>query len=888
MKPAPSSHTHLAAPALSAALAAACGGLAAWRLAPVDSAAAWIAGGLSLAATAAMLWTCRSALLTQRATQRLHAEAAANQEIFSATATQLATLWEKSPLSIILFDPNDPEVPAKIVDCNPMACEMHGYKASELIGRSVDMIEAVPWARLLGKDWVVGLRKAQRTEGYSQHRRKDGTVFDIEYFTALINVNGRELVIGMDRDATAARNAERALRENEERWQLAVAGSNEGVWDWQVDAGTIWFSPRWKELIGFTDDEVANVRATWIDRVHPDDRAGLDSALQRHLSRETDHFEFEHRMRQKNGEWAWVLARGKAHFDCTGRPLRMLGTHTDIAKRKQIEEELRRAKDEAEAADRAKSDFLAVMSHEIRTPMNGVIGFTNLLLDTSLTAEQRDWLLTIRSSGESLVTLINDILDFSKIESGHMELDHHPVQVRRCLEEVLDLLWSKASERRIEIMHWIDDGVPEWILTDGTRLRQVLVNLVGNAIKFTRQGEVEVRVSLEPAVVGQPPKLAFSVRDTGEGIPPDRVSRLFKPFSQADSSTTRKYGGTGLGLAISRRLVQLLGGDITLASTSAKGSCFRFTVVAPQSTPPTDQPLPPARHLSVNIEGRRALIVDDNETNRRILSSQMQRWGLVCESFERPIDALDYLAKGGQADVALLDMMMPEMHGVELADRMRQIRSRAELPLVLLSSVSREELRKFQPDERFDVILCKPVRQSALLDALHTTLAKPEQQVPPPAKPSPSSPGQEIDHTVGLRHPLRVLVAEDNAVNQKLISRLLERLSYKPTLVDNGFACLEALRKGTYDLILMDCQMPEMDGYAATANIRAGGTGDRNKAVRIIALTASAMVGDREKCVAAGMNDYLTKPIQAPELIRLLESTPPLEDEIAATVGPAA
>jgi signal transduction histidine kinase/CheY-like chemotaxis protein len=580
-------------------------------------------------------------------------------------------------------------------------------------------------------------------------------------------------------------------------------------------------------------------------------------------------------MRHKDGSWRWILGRGKAHFGSDGRARRMLGTQADITDLKQIENQLRRAKEEAEAADRAKSDFLAVMSHEIRTPMNGVIGFTNLLLDTSLTAEQRDWLLTIRSSGESLVTLINDILDFSKIESGHMELDYHPVPVRRCIEEVLDLLWTKANEKKIELLHWIDEDVPSWVITDGTRLRQVLVNLVGNAIKFTAKGEVEVRVSRDSQSNISAPKLVFSVRDTGDGIPLDRVHRLFKPFSQVDSSTTRKFGGTGLGLAISRRLVQLLGGEIELASTSAEGSCFRFAINAPPAAAPEGTPPDAASgHHHVELEHRHALIVDDNETNRRILSSQLSRWGLVCHTFEKPADAFAYLRDQGPADVALLDMMMPEMHGVDLARQLANLRTAPHLPLVLLSSVSREELRQFEPDKVFDVVLCKPVRQSSLLDALHTTLATEhtEHEVQNFAHVS------ELDPTLAHRRPLRILVAEDNVVNQKLITRLLERLGYAPLLVDNGFACLEALRRGAYDLVLMDCQMPEMDGYVATENIRSGGTGERNKRLRIIALTASAMVGDRERCVAAGMDDYLTKPIQNADIIRLLEATPRLAD----------
>ncbi len=799
------------------------------------------------------------------------------QHALAATTDQLKALWDKSPLSILLLDPHDPKVPIKIIDCNPVACETHGYTREEIIGQSIDMLEEVPWAvHQVNDSWLEPFRQCGRREGYSRHRRKDGTLFDIQYFTSLITVNGRELILGLDRDVTERLRAERAVRENEERWQLAVAGSNEGVWDWNVAEDKVWFSPRWKGILGYAEDELPNVSESWSSRVHPEDLARVKVELKAHLQGQADHYHSEYRMRHKDGRWLWILARGKAHFNASGRAQRMIGTQADVTAAKQLEVALRRAKEDAEAADRAKSDFLAVMSHEIRTPMNGVIGFTNLLLDTELTAEQRDWLLTIRSSGESLVTLINDILDFSKIESGHMELDHHPVCVRRCVEEVLDLLWSKASEKKIELLHWIEEGVPEWIVTDGTRLRQVLVNLVGNAIKFTREGEVEVRVAVEPPVqAGAVPRLAFSVRDTGTGIPADRVNRLFKPFSQVDSSTTRKFGGTGLGLAISRRLVQLLGGEIELASSTETGSCFRFAITAPPAVAPEGTPMPvEGTPLQVELTGRHALIVDDNATNRRILASQLGRWGLICEACEFPEQALDYLRNGGRADVGLLDMMMPDMHGADLAVAIRALRPASQLPLVLLSSVSREELRHFQPEASFEVILCKPIRQSALLDSLHTTLAV-MPDVPAGAK---SESGSELDPTLGHRHPLRILVAEDNVVNQKLITRLLERLGYAPLLVDNGFACLEALRRGAYDLVLMDCQMPEMDGYDASRNIRSGGTGERNKKLRIIALTASAMVGDREKCVAAGMDDYLTKPIEAHELIRLLEAAVRLAD----------
>ncbi len=840
-----------------------------------DTILAVIVALFTLFAASVILYNAWKAAQAVALAQHLRRQAEEHQQELAAATQQLTALWEKSPVSIFLFDPLDPVVPIRIVDCNPTACEVHGYTREELIGQSVDFIEATPWAHNMPPgDWINDYRANPRREGYSRHRRKDGTIIDIEYFTSLIEVGGRELVLGMDREATAHLRAERALRESEERWQLAVAGSDEGVWDWQIETDTVWLSPRWKSILGYTDDEMPNQRDSWLTRIHPDDTDRTQNALRAHLAGDVEHYRCEYRMQHKDGSWRWILSRGKAQLDAKGNARRMLGTHIDITHQKEIESELRLAKDEAEAADRAKSEFLAVMSHEIRTPMNGVIGFTNLLLDTSLTAEQRDWLLTIRSSGESLVTLINDILDFSKIESGHMELDCHPVPVRRCVEEVLDLLWSKASEKKIELLHWIDDGVPDWIVTDGSRLRQVLVNLVGNAIKFTAQGEVEVRVTTETANHDRnTARIVFSVRDTGPGIPADRIDRLFKPFSQVDSSTTRRYGGTGLGLAISRRLVQLLDGEISLAETSPQGSCFRFYIQAPPSPPPEGQATHPSSgNIHVEISGRHALVVDDNETNRRILASQLNRWGVVCHAFEKPAEAIDYLRNNGTAHVALLDMMMPDMHGADLAARIAEVRPN-NLPLVLLSSVSREELRQFEPEKLFDVILCKPLRQSALLDALHTTLAT-ESPHPAPTKPA----GGELDPTLGRRHPLRVLVAEDNIVNQKLITRLLERLGYAPFLVDNGFACLEALRRGSYDLVLMDCQMPEMDGYDATANIRSGGTGPRNKKLRIIALTASAMVGDREKCVAAGMDDYLTKPIQAPDIVRLLQSTPRLDD----------
>ncbi|HVZ66277.1 MAG TPA: response regulator [Lacunisphaera sp.] len=822
---------------------------------------------VALAITLLALGVLFHSLATTRRRQDLERAVDANRYALDTTLPKLRALWDDAPLSIMLFEPNDPEVPVKIVDCNPMACALHGYTREELIGRSVDFLEARPWTKESAPGWIQGLRENRRMEGESQHKRKDGSLFWIEYFTSRVLIDGREMVIGMDRDATARKLAEQALVRERNLTRALLENIPDRVYCKDRESRFLIVSRALANSFGRASPDLVVGKSDFDFFTEEHARKAYEDE-QRIIATGRPLLGVTEKETWGDGRVTWGLTTKTPMRDETGEIIGTCGITKDITQIKEAEELIKQAKDAAEAADRAKSEFLAVMSHEIRTPMNGVLGFTNLLLDTPLTTEQRDWLHTIQSSGESLLTLINDILDFSKIESGRMELEQQPVSVRRCVEEVLDLLWSKANEKKLELLQWVEPDVPEWILSDETRLRQVLVNLVGNAIKFTARGEVEVRISLEAG--GQAGRIQFAVRDTGEGVPADRIGRLFRPFSQADSSTTRRFGGTGLGLAISRSLAQLLGGDIALESTSSQGSCFRFTIQAPPCPAPAElAEAPHAAHPAVALAGRPALVVDDNEANRRIITSQLQRWGVPSHACAHADKALAHLRDHPEIELALLDMMMPEMNGVELAERIHELPGREHLPLLLLSSIGREELRAHGPEAHFRAILMKPVRQAALLEALNQTCAEVSG-----APDGGLAPAPRFDAEFAARHPLRILVAEDNAVNQKLITGLLRRLGYAPELAANGLACLEALRQQPFDLVLMDCQMPEMDGYEATTRIREGDAGERNRRVSVVALTASAMVGDRERCLAAGMNNYLTKPIQPGDLMRLLEETP--------------
>ena len=730
-----------------------------------------------------------------------------------------------------------------------------GFSTGEVMGRTPGSVlqgpDTDPATVTLMHD-ALAAGRGFRVEIVNYH--KNGTTYWLAIevqprLDAAGNVTG---FIGIEEDISERKAAELKLASSESLLRNLTDHSPGAFFRFEVAPGGqrrfTFLSEGFTPICGLTRESVLENASAVFASVDPADLPVVRDSLEQAIIAGTAWWQ-TYRVIFPDGGNHWVSSSSSAAILPDGTKT-WVGAITDIT-------DLQRARVEAEQANVAKSQFLAMMSHEIRTPMNGVIGMTSLLLDTPLTADQKEYAEVIRTSGESLLTLINEILDFSKIESGHFELENEVFSLRECVESALDLLSTRAAQKGLDLLYEIVDGAPSEMKGDITRIRQILLNLIGNALKFTKEGEVELIVNAGPSVGGESCELMFTVRDTGIGIPPEGLTRLFRSFSQVDASTTRKYGGTGLGLAISKRLAELMGGKMWVTSTPGEGSTFHFTVQV-QLVSSGSRPF--ISTASLPLKGRRLLVVDDNAASRRILSVLAKKWGMDVELFEGGAAALARLAQGARFDLAILDMQMPEMDGEMLAMEIRHRLSVSAPKLLLLSSVGRGS--SSLPPGLFSAVLNKPAKPAQIFDALTRIFGGAAAAGPLAASLPAAAPG--------AMRPDRVLLAEDNVVNQRVALLMLARLGYRADLAANGLEVLDALERQTYDVVLMDVQMPELDGLEASRQIRLAAPCEKPQPW-IIALTANAMKEDREICLSAGMNDYLSKPIKSDELAAALE-----------------
>ncbi len=764
------------------------------------------------------------------------------------------------PSAIFTVDLN-----GNITSVNDRASEITGYRADELLGKSCKVFAMHPCDRMCGVFSEETAKPLTSRECTIRTKNGDERVV-LKNADLLRDADGR-VIGGIEsfEDITERKRVELELTESEERFRQIAENIEEIFWLGTPDGCELFYvNPAFETITGRAIHSLNETRRGIGGILLERDWAFYAEELER-LNREqplaTLHSEY--RYHRADGEPGWLSFSLHPVVASGGEVIARAGIASEITDRKRAEQALQEAKEVAESAARAKAEFLANMSHEIRTPLNAVVGMTGLLLDTELDSEQRDFVDTIRSSGDSLLAVINDILDFSKIEAGKMELEQQPFNLRSCIESALDLLAPQAAAKNIDLayLYKARGNMANVFLGDVTRLRQILVNLLANAVKFTEQGEVVVEVT-KRLIQGRKHEIHLAVRDTGIGIPLADQDRLFDSFSQVDSSTTRKYGGTGLGLTISRRLVEAMGGEIWVESEPGKGSTFHFTIlvdVVPETAPLF------LREAQPELSGVRLLLVDDNDTNLKILEHQARSWGMNPFKVSSGEDAIKRVRSHG-CDLAILDMQMPGMDGEQLARAIRAVPGQEDTPIVLLTSLGHHSLEERSEREAlFDAFLVKPIKPSLLYDALMDILS--ERMAKPKEVPS-----KDIDQLLADRHPLQMLLVEDNLINQKVATSILTRLGYRPDVAANGLEALDAVQRQTYDVVFMDVQMPEMDGEQATRRIREMVPASQQP--RIVAMTANAMEGDREKYLASGMDDYVSKPVRIEELIAAIERCP--------------
>ncbi|MBF0192122.1 MAG: PAS domain S-box protein [Magnetococcales bacterium] len=734
-------------------------------------------------------------------------------------------------------------------------------------GRLVPARECPMWLRN-------GAGETYRSEA-EHFIHKSGRIFPIAIVAVPLKEDGRIVgSVAVFQDITERRRIQEALQESESRLSIALSASNTGFWDWNPCTDAAYFSAEWFGMLGYARGDLEENAATWRNLIHPEDLPRVTAALGAHFEDPSHPYEVEFRMRHRLGAWKWILASGKVTGrDLRGQVNRMTGIHKDISERKTVEEQLKAAIGIAEAASRAKSDFLANMSHEIRTPMNAIIGMSHLALSTELTVRQKDYVAKIHASAKALLRILNDILDFSKIEAGRLELEEVVFRMDEVLETVTTLVAPRSHEKGLELLCSRGAGVPQQVRGDPLRLQQVLLNLLGNAVKFTSAGEVELRVEVVSRR-GSSVELRFVVRDTGIGIRPDQVAHLFESFTQADTSTTRQYGGTGLGLAISRRLVELMGGGITARGEPGVGSAFVFTVVMGVMEEDRGAFLP-----SPELRGLRVGVAVDNSRAREILLELLASLTFrVCQERHDTNTDSGSGAWLDKPDLLVIDAHHAGQDGLEWLRRMRERPGYARMPAVMLcpqpEMVNMQEWCGGLPETR---PVAKPVTASQFFDVVAELFgAESHRHLRHIVK--------DQGGLVGFRELAgrRVLLTEDNVVNQQVAVDLLELVGVVVEVAGNGADAVEMLRRHRYDVVLMDVQMPVMDGYEATRRIRA----ELGLQVPVIAMTANAMVGDREKSLQSGMNDHVAKPIDPQHLYRTLHRWL-VQGGVVATAGEA-
>jgi two-component system, sensor histidine kinase and response regulator len=768
----------------------------------------------------------------------------------------LDTLIQTSPVGIIVHDQH-----RVVTWANPAFCEIFGYTEQECIGRRLEELIVQPGAEPAFLENIQRIADGAVLHGSMKRKTKDGALVDVEVHAKRLLADGNYCgAYALFQDITKRVEAESALRESEEVFRTLCAAAPVGVFRTDENGVGIYSNERLQEIHGFSMDQINADPAAGI---HPGDVERVLAARRLNVQSEERFFD-QFRYVKPGGEVVWVSLQGGPIRDSDGRLQGYVGVLEDITLLREAHEQMREAKEAADAASRAKSEFLANMSHEIRTPMNGIIGMTELALDTELEPSQREYLNAVKYSADSLLTVINDILDFSKIEVGKLSLDPIEFNLRDHLGQAMKILAGRAHEKGLELACFVPPELPDFVVGDPVRLRQVILNLVGNAIKFTEKGEVVLRVESESQAPGGM-SLHFAVSDTGIGIPAEKQQLIFEPFSQADTSTTRRFGGTGLGLSISSRLIAMMNGRIWLESEAGQGTTFHFTA---QFGPASALSSAPASADPSMLEDVRVLIVDDNATNRQILEKTLDYWGMRPTSAAGATAGLTMLleARGTDAPFGLmvLDCHMPDMDGFMLVEQVRKLPELHGLVTVMLTSGGQRGDGQRCKELGIAAYLIKPVLQSDLLEALLRVLGP---------RSDPAQPLQVVTrHTLREgRAPLRILLAEDNTVNQRLALRLLEKEGHVVVIAGDGAKALEALERAQFDLILMDVQMPVMDGVETTAAIREQ---ERSNGahIPIVAMTAHAMAGDRQRFLSLGMDGYVSKPINSRDLYDAIEN----------------